>query len=129
MTIESLSTGQPSDTLDAVSSTRPQHPARQGYSALWRGVPRELGFLVLTMPIAYVGFSILNGVLWAGVATLIIYIGVFLVSGSLYIARGFGTLELVRLRWSGQPQIARPDWNPSGKPLTFWRRVFGPYAN
>ncbi len=129
MTIESLSTDQPSDTLDAVSSTRAQQPARRGYGALWRGVPRELGFLVLTMPIAYAGFSILNGVLWAGVGTLIIYIGVFLVAGSLYIARGFGTLELVRLRWAGQPEIARPDWNPGGKPITFWRGVFGPYAN
>ena len=129
MTLESLATTQPSDTLDAVSSTRPQEPARRGYGALWRGVPRELGFLVLTMPIAYVAFSLLNGILWAGVGTLIIYIGVFLVAGSLYVARGFGTLELVRLRWSGQPEITRPDWNPGGKPITFWRGVFGPYAN
>ncbi len=129
MTIESLAADRPSDTLDAVSSTRPHASARRGYGALWRGVPRELGFLVLTMPIAYVAFSVLNTTLWAGVGTLIIYIGVFLVAGSLYIARGFGTLELVRLRWAGQPEIARPDWNPGGKPITFWRGVFGPYAN
>ena len=129
MTIESLAPRDASDTLDAVSSTRPQEPARRGYGVLWRGVPRELGFLVLTMPIAYAAFSILNGVLWAGVGTLIIYLGVFLVAGSLYIARGFGVLELVRLRWAGQPEIARPDWNPGGKPITFWRGVFGPYAN
>ncbi len=129
MTTESFAPRNPSDTLDAVSSTRPQQPARRGYVALWRGVPRELGFLVLTMPIAYVAFSVLNGILWAGVGTLIIYIGVFLVAGSLYIARGFGTLELVRLRWTGQPEIARPDWNPGGKPITFWRGVFGPFAN
>ena len=129
MTTESFAPRDPSDTLDAVSSTRLQQPARRGYGALWRGVPRELGFLVLTMPIAYAAFSILSGVFWTGVGTLIIYIGVFLVSGSLYIARGFGMLELVRLRWAGQPEIARPDWNPGDKPITFWRGVFGPYAN
>ena len=129
MSTESLAQHTPSDTLDAVSTTRPQQPARRGYAALWRGVPRELGFLILTMPIAYTAFTILNVTFWTGVGTLIIYIGVFLVAGSLYIARGFGTLELVRLRWAGQPEIAHPDWNPGDRPITFWRGVFGPYAN
>ncbi len=129
MSIESLAAHSPSDTLDAVSSTQPKAPARRRYGALWRGVPRELGFLVLTMPIAYVVFSVLNATLWGGVGTLIVYIGVFLVAGSLYIARGFGTLELVRLGWAGQQEIARPDWNPGNRPVTFWRGVFGPYAN
>ncbi len=129
MSTESLITTPSSDTLDAVSSTRPLAPAKRGYGALWRGVPRELGFLVLTMPIAYLAFSILNGTLWAGVGTLVIYIGIFLVVGSLYIARGFGTLELVRLRWAGRPEITRPNWNPGDKPVTFLRGTFGPFTN
>jgi signal transduction histidine kinase len=129
MSSESLVPTNRSVTLGDVSSPPQREPVKRSYGALWRAVPRDLGFLVLTLPVAYIGFSVLNGILWAGIGTLIIYIGVFLVAGSLYVARGFGALELVRLRWAGEQQITPPTWNPDGKPVTFWRGVFGPYRN
>lgn len=120
-----LTTG--SATLDTVTASPP--PALQtGYGALWRSVPRELGFLLLTMPVAIVGLAVLHPMFWAGVGTLIVYIGLFLVVAALYTARGFGTLELVRLAWAGRPSIPRPQWT-SARPRTFWRTVFGPFAN
>jgi len=119
-----------SATLDSVTGAPMTVPTRKraGYLELWRGVPRELGFLLPTLPIVVVCFAVLNGVFWAGVGTLVIYVGVFLVLAALYVARGFGTLELVRLRWAGRGDISRPDWRraTSGGAL---RRLFGSYAN
>lgn len=129
-TEETTTRGFASDTLDVVTPTQQiASPRRRGYLALWRGVPRELGFLLLTMPIVWVCFAVLNGLFWAGVGTLIIYIGFFLVVAALYVARGFGTLELVRLRWAGRAEIARPQWVPDDKPAGFLRVTFGPFVN
>jgi signal transduction histidine kinase len=102
-----------SATLDPVS-TSIDTAQRGGYVGLWRGVPRELGFLLLTMPIATVGYAVSIGLFSAGIGTLVtFFIGVFLLIGLLYVSRGFGTLELVRLEWAGRPAITRPDWQPS----------------
>lgn len=128
MPTESMSTE--SATLDAVTGPSRAHRARRRprYLELWRGVPRELGFLLPTLPIIVVCFAVLNAVFWAGVGTVVIYVGVFLVLAALYVARGFGTLELVRLRWAGRGEVRRPSWRTAttGGAL---RRIFGPYAN
>jgi signal transduction histidine kinase len=92
-------------------------------------VPRELGYLLLTLPIVVAGLGILSSVFWTGIGTIIIYIGLFLVLGSLYIARGFGTVERTRLRWSGRAAIESPRWVPVDKPHGFVRRTFGPIVN
>ncbi|GAA2062632.1 sensor histidine kinase [Leifsonia soli] len=119
---------RPSATLDAVTPSQP-HPARLGYGSLWRGVPRELGFLLLTMPIAIVGLSVLMSLFWTGVGTIVIYVGFFIIVAAFYTARGFGVVELTRLDWAGRPAIPRPVWEKPGTPRTFLRAVFGPFAN
>ncbi|WP_100059396.1 sensor domain-containing protein [Leifsonia xyli] len=125
-----------SATLDAVTasgpapapaSARPSAPAR--YGSLWRGVPRELGFLLLTMPIAVIGLTVLLTLFWTGVGTIVIYVGFFIVVAAFYTARGFGVVELTRLDWAGRPSIPRPVWEKPGTPRTFWRAIFGPFAN
>lgn len=119
MTTTSLSTDHATGFPDAVK--------RQNfYLRLWRGVPRELGFLLLTMPIAVVGFTVAVTMLNAGIATLItFFIGVFFLAGMFYVSRGFGNLELARLRWAGQPAIVRPEW-PRQPGFWGWlRSLFG----
>lgn len=134
-TEETPTMGFTSDTLDAVishpqtSSVQNSRPHSRGYLALWRGVPRELGFLLLTLPLVWACFVLLNGLFWAGIGTLIIYIGFFLVVAAIYVARGFGTLELVRLRWAGRAEIEPPRWVPENKPAGFIRVTFGPFVN
>jgi signal transduction histidine kinase len=97
--------------LTADIATPAAVPQRNFYAALWRATPRELGFLLLGMPIATVGFSVSIALFNAGIATIIpIFVGVFILLGSLYVARGFATLELVRLEWAGRPSIPRTDW-------------------
>ena len=41
-------------------------PPRRGYGALWAKVPREFGFLILTMPIAIIGLVVLATVFFTG---------------------------------------------------------------
>ncbi|HEY9497650.1 MAG TPA: sensor domain-containing protein [Terrimesophilobacter sp.] len=103
MTTETLHYPLESVTLDGVKGN--------SYPQLWRRVPRELGFLLLAMPIATVGYGLTIALFSAGVGTLItFFLGVFLLAGLLYVSRAFGTLELVRLEWAGRPAITRPEW-------------------
>jgi signal transduction histidine kinase len=118
-----------SATLGDVTPPRESTTGRPGrYAQLWRQVPRELGFLALTMPIAILGLSVLSTLFFTGVGTLIIYIGLFIVLAALYTSRGFGALETVRLRWAGET-IATPRWRSGRGPAGFWRTTFGPYTN
>lgn len=127
----SSASGGPSGNVVAVtaSSIPPATAARTTYGSLWRRVPRELGFLVLTMPIAIIGLSVLASLFWTGIGTVVIYVGFFIVVATFYTARAFGTVELIRLLWAGVAPVSRPVWEPADRPRTFWRIIFGPWAN
>lgn len=115
--------------LGSVTASTAATAERATYGSLWRRVPRELGFLLLTMPIAIAGLSVLASLFWAGLGTVVIYVGFFIVVATFYVARAFGTVELTRLDWAGARAIARPVWRAADRPRTFWRVVFGPWAN
>ena len=104
-------------------------PRRRGYGSLWAAVPREFGFLILTMPIAIIGLTVISTVFFTGLGLVTIFVGIFLMVGAFYIARGFGTLELVRLRWAGRPEIRRPVWERVDSAPGFWRSLFGPFID
>ena len=84
---------------------------RLTYGRLWAGVPRELGFLLPLLPIVVAGLSILSSVFFTGVGMIFIVVGIFIVVASLFIARGFGMFELLRLRGAGFPPITAPKWD------------------
>ncbi|MGI9825429.1 sensor histidine kinase [Agromyces sp. Marseille-Q5079] len=115
-------TAQPATASDAA-------PERRGYWSLWKAVPRQLGFLILTMPIAIIGLVLVSTVFFTGLGTIALVFGVFLVVAALYMSRGFGVLELVRLRWAGRPAIAQPVWNRGGREEGFWRALFAPFVD
>src|SRR4051794_39180724 len=95
------------DTL-APTLTDPTAPAdptptprtRSGYGALWARTPRELGFLLPLLPITMFALSVLSSIFFTGVGTIVLVFGIFVVLAALYIARGFGMFELIRLRYS-----------------------------
>lgn len=116
-------------TTTTTATTTDAAPRRRGYGSLWATVPREFGFLILTMPIAIAGLVIISTVFFTGLGLVAIVVGIFLVVASFYIARGFGTLELVRLRWAGRPEIRRPVWDRVDSAPGFWRAVFGPFID
>ena len=99
-------------------------PSRtSGYLALWRSVPREFGFHILSLPLAIAAFGLTLGFFSSGASTIVLVFGVFLVVASLYIARFFGAVELVRLEWAGRPPISRPDWEQRVPGFGGWLRA------
>ena len=101
------------------AAENPTIPAR--YGRMWRSVPRELGFLALTLPIALAGFVTTITLFTTGAGTIITFvIGILLLLAALFVGRGFGQLELTRLEWAGRPPVPRPDW--ADAPRGFWRR-------
>jgi signal transduction histidine kinase len=97
---------------------------RSAYARLWRSVPRELGFLLVTLPIALLGFGVSITLFLGGVGSLAaLLIGVVFVLASLFVARGFGWLELQRLEWAGRERIQRPPWSETAG-TGFWRSVW-----
>jgi len=111
-----------SDTaqLTAMPQTAPTPLAR--YGRMWRAVPRELGFLALTLPVALAGFITTLTLFGTGLGTIVtFFLGVLLLIATLYVSRGFGVLELTRLEWAGRPPIRRPEW--ADAPLGFWGRL------
>ncbi len=122
---------QPGNASSAnmTTTTTDATPPRRGYGALWAKVPREFGFLILTMPIAIIGLVVLSTVFFTGLGLVTIFVGIFLMVAAFYIARGFGTLELIRLRWAGRPEIRRPAWGRDGREQGFWRSAFAPFID
>ena len=94
-----------------------------GYLALWRAVPRELAFHILTLPLSILAFGLTLGFFSAGASTIVLVFGVVFVIVSLYIARFFGAVELVRLEWAGRTPIARPDFDQRTPGLGGWLRA------
>ncbi len=100
----------------AVVPTKPNF-----YADLWRGTPRELGFLLLGLPIAVVGFALTVGLFSAGVGSVLpLFIGFFIIIAALYVARGFGTVEIIRLNWAGGNPIPQPNWQDARSKTGFW---------
>lgn len=103
-------------------------PDSWSYGALWRRVPRALGYLVPTFAIAIAVSVVLSSLVSTALSLLIIIIGIFLLAATLVLARYAGTLEVIRLRWSGEAPITGPEWRfDSSAPL--WKRVLFPIAN
>lgn len=102
---------------------------RRGYWSLWKTVPREFAFLILTMPIAIIALVALSTTFFTGLGLIFIVFGIFIVVASLYMARGFGMLELVRLRWAGRPEIVAPSWERGDRDQGFWRTLWAPFID
>jgi signal transduction histidine kinase len=117
----------------AIPATPAPPPATTGqrttYLGLWRGVPRELGFLLLTLPIAVVSFTVVLSLFSGGLSLLAVFVGVFLLIGALLAARAFGTFEMVRLEWAGRAAIPRPQWTRAGDAAGFWPALVRVLAN
>ncbi|MEF3403953.1 sensor histidine kinase [Agromyces sp. CCNWLW203] len=111
------------------ATTTDAAPKRRSYWSLWAKVPREFAFLILTMPIAITSLVVLATLFFTGLGLIALVFGIFILVASLFIARGFGTLELVRLRWAGRSEITRPVWDREQREQGFWRATFAPFID
>ena len=98
------------------------------YWRLWRGVPRELLYLLISYPLALAAFVATITLVSSGLGTLItFFIGVVLLIAALYIARGFGWLDITLLEWTGREPIERPDFRQVQP--GFWGWLKSVFAN
>ncbi|WRS29945.1 sensor domain-containing protein [Actinomycetaceae bacterium MB13-C1-2] len=116
-------TTQPNN-LTSPATKPPQRDLWPTYGILWRWTPGSLLFTVAGFALSLASFIVLVTLLSTGIATLIIWIGVPLIVGALFAARGFATAHCYLLRLTGLPQISAPDWN-RGSPAapTWWGRL------
>jgi len=98
-------------------------PESKTYADLWRALPAGLGFTLLSLPIVILSCVLLWVGIALGVGLTILWVGLPILAGSLMLARGFGNLEILRLRAAGMPRIETPDWTTRGAPAGFLRRM------
>jgi signal transduction histidine kinase len=80
------------------------------YLTLWRAVPGSLAYLIGGFVLSMVAISVLSSVFFSGVGMVILVIGIPIIVGSLYAARGFGMADRALLPLTGLPAIAEPQW-------------------
>ena len=110
------------------ATAAPAVPNTWSYGAVWRRVPRALGYLIPTFLIAIVVASALYSLFSAAASLLVVVIGVFLLALTLLLARYAGSFEVLRLRASGESPITEPEWG-SNAHLVWWKRWLSPLAN
>ncbi|MCU1424089.1 MAG: hypothetical protein JWM51_380, partial [Microbacteriaceae bacterium] len=125
---DATSTGATSTDATNTEGTTTDATTRGVYGGLWRMVARELGYLLLTLPIAIAALATTSALFSAGLGMIAIIVGFFVILLALIVARGFGTLELVRLEAAGRPPIRRPNW-PGREGLGLWRSMIAVVAS
>lgn len=98
-------------------------PARPGgYRRRWRELPRELGYVALSAVLVVIvsGLASLffRAVGRSNESIAAVVLVVVLVFAALWLARWFGTFEVIRLRWASDRTIRPVDWTPN----TRWGR-------
>jgi len=102
------------------------------YGRMWRAVPGELAYLLPGIVIAIASMTVLATLFFTGVGTIPVFFGLFLVLASLFAARGFGMLELARLRSTTFPHIVAPAWDrlaPGGGSGSWLRKTLAPFVD
>jgi len=127
MTTHTLDMTQQLDsaTLGTMIDTDGPAPVQSRFRRRWARVPRELGFLLATLPVVTVVFIVLVTLFSLGVSTVVLVGGVFVLAAAMVTARWSGAVELARLEAAGMPPIARPLWNVERRPgIVGWLRHY-----
>ncbi len=127
MTMDTAMSPAPAPSAPAPAASAP----RRGnlYAQLWRGVPRELGFLLPLLAIVVVGLTLTASLFFTGIGGIFIIVGVLAVIAALFAARGFGMFELLRLRGAGVPAITPPVWDRVPSEASWFARLMAPVVD
>jgi signal transduction histidine kinase len=101
---------------------RPGNPVGR----LVRQVGTDSAYVTFGFPIALVGFIVTLPLFVLGVGTLVTVIGLPIMVGALFAARGFADLERVRLPAVTHRPAPRPAYRSAPAGAGFWRRIFAP---
>lgn len=88
----------------------------------------DTGYVILGFPLAVVSFSAIVTGFSAGLGTLIIVVGVLILSGTLVVARFFADIERVRIAAVLRRPRTRPIYRTAPPGASVWRRIFQPLS-
>ncbi|MGS2613283.1 sensor histidine kinase [Micromonospora sp. LZ34] len=96
-------------------------------------IPRQLfldsGYVLLGLPLALASFVVLVVGLAAGLGLVVTVIGLPILSGTLYAARGLADIERLRLPAVLRQARIRPQYRLAEPGASAWRRIFVPMAD
>lgn len=96
---------------------------------LLRQLGIDSGYVLLGFPLALASFIVLIVGLTVGAGLMVTVIGLPILAGTLYAARGFADIERLRMpAVLGQPRI-RPQYRTVEPGAGAWRRIFVPIAD
>ncbi|MEU8299452.1 sensor histidine kinase [Micromonospora sp. NPDC048909] len=108
-------------------------PAAAGHPTLAPSIPRQLfldsGYVLLGFPLALTSFVVLLVGLSLGVGLVVTVIGLPILSGTLYAARGFADIERLRLPAVLRQPRVRPRYRLAEPGASAWRRIFIPMGD
>jgi signal transduction histidine kinase len=107
----------------ADASTQP--PAH----SLLRQLGIDSGYVLLGFPLALVSFVVLITGLAAGLGLGVTVIGLPILTGTLYAARGFADIERLRMPAVLRQPRVRPHYRSAEPGASAWRRIFAPIAD
>jgi signal transduction histidine kinase len=109
-------------------------PARRGRPAFDRRMWREVAFLLVNFPVSLVGFVLTVVGLSLGAGLMVTIIGLWVLAGSLYAIRSYGTVERQLVRSLLDEDIAEPlpvgaGRQAGGGSSSAWRRIFDVFSD
>ncbi len=108
--------------MTTATTPLPGNPATR----MLRQLGSDSAYLIIGFPVALVAFVLTFTLFWLGVGTAVIVIGVPILTGSLYLARGFADLERLRLPAVLRRPAPRPRYKRAAPDAGFWNRVTVP---
>jgi signal transduction histidine kinase len=94
-----------------------------------RQLAADTGYVLLGFPIAVASFVVLITGLALGVGLGITVIGLPILAGALYAARGFADIERLRMPLVLRQDRVRPHYRSAEEGASVWRRVITPIAD
>ncbi|MDO3702733.1 sensor histidine kinase [Micromonospora sp. C28SCA-DRY-2] len=108
-------------------------PAAADQPALAPTISRQLfidsGYVLLGLPLALASFVVLIVGLAAGLGLVVTVIGLPILSGTLYAARGLADIERLRLPAVLRQARIRPQYRLAEPGASAWRRIFVPMGD
>jgi signal transduction histidine kinase len=119
-------------SVNAMTPTSPIPAAALPATPSRAGIVRQLGidtgYVFLGFPLAIISFVVLVTGFSAGLGMAITVIGLPVLAGTLYAARGLADIERLRIpAVLNRPRI-RPAYESPGPGATVWRRIFSPLS-
>ncbi|MCM0675519.1 sensor histidine kinase [Micromonospora phytophila] len=112
--------------MTAVPATADQPPLAPSIS---RQLFLDSGYVLLGLPLAVASFVVLVVGLSVGIGLVVTVIGLPILSGTLYVARGLADIERLRLPAVLRQSRIRPQYRLPEPGASAWRRIFVPMGD